>query len=231
MAVRPERCLVLNGAGAGRGKSNLIALLEQGVVVDEQVLSGRGASERFAPAVQAMLARSGWDKPPERVVAVVGPGSFTGLRASLSLAAGLVRGWNCQGIGVRLGDALRATMQREDATILCLARRRRVFVDPPGRKAYALPVPEIQPGCWPAVAGDAVYGEDALPELNGSQGEALLGHQVIRLPHAVPTAAGIFEASCQATTHGDVQSHALEPLYVDPPEAKPPAGGLRPAPR
>ena len=228
MAVKPERCLVLNGAGAGRGKSNLIALLEHGAVVDEQVLSGRGASERFAPAVQAMLARSGWERPPEMVVAVVGPGSFTGLRASLSLAAGLVRGWGCQGVGVRLGDALRATMQRDDATILCLARRGRVFVDPPGETAYAMPVAGIQPDCWSAVAGDAVYGEDALPELTGIQGEALLGHQVVRLPYAVPTAAGIFVAACRMSVQG---ACALEPLYIDPPEAKPPAGGLRPAPR
>lgn len=231
MAVMPERCLVLNGAGAGRGRSNLVALLERGVVVEEQVLAGRGASERFAPAVQAMLARSGWERPPEMVVAVVGPGSFTGLRASLSLAAGLVRGWNCQGVGVRLGDALRVTMQRGDATILCLARRGRVFVDPPGGTAYALPVSDIRPGCWSAVAGDAVHGDDALPELTGQQGEALLGPETVRLPHAAPTAAGIFGAACQVSGHGSVMAHALEPLYVDPPEAKPPAGGLRPAPQ
>lgn len=230
MAVMPERCLVLNGAGAGRGQSNLIAVLERGIVVEEKVLSGRGASERFAPAVQALLARSGWQQPPELVAAIVGPGSFTGLRASLSLAAGLVRGWNCRGVGVRLGDALRATMQHDEATILCLARRGRVFVDPPGRPAYALPVEDIRPDSWPAVAGDAVYGDDALPELSGEPGDCLLGRQTVRFPYAVPSAEGIFRAACQALAQGD-RAYPLEPLYVDPPEAKLPAGGLRPAPR
>lgn len=231
MAVMPGRCLVMNGAGAGRGQSNLIALLEHGQVVDEQVLSGRGASERFAPAVQAMLARAGWKESPEMVVAVVGPGSFTGLRASLSLAAGLVRGWSCRGVGVRLGDALRATMKHDEATILCLARRGRVFVDAPGREACALPVGEIQPGSWPVVAGDAVHGDDALPELSGQTGCGVLGSNVVRLPHAAPTAEGIFRAACQSLDDGTVEAYPLEPLYVDPPEAKPPAGGLRPAPQ
>ena len=231
MAVKPERCLVMNGAGAGRGQSNLIALLERGLVVDEQVLSGRGASERFAPTVQAMLTRAGWDAPPELVAAVVGPGSFTGLRASLSLAAGLVRGWGCRGVGVRLGDALRATMQQEEATILCLARRGRIFVDPPGYDTYALPVKQIQPGSWAAVAGDAVYGDDALPELSELAGCDVLGREVVRLPYAAPTAEGIFRAACRSSESGSVRAYALEPLYVDPPEAKPPAGGLRPTPR
>lgn len=230
MAVMPERCLVLNGAGAGRGQSNLIAVLDRGVVVVEQVLSGRGASERFAPAVQALLAQAGWQQPPDMVAAIVGPGSFTGLRASLSLAAGLVRGWNCRGVGVRLGDALRATMQHDEATILCLARRGRVFVDTPRSPAYALPVEDIRPDSWPAVAGDAVYGEDALSELSGEPGNVLLGRRTVRLPHAVPSADGIFRAACQAFGQ-EGQAYPLGPLYVDPPEAKPPAGGLRPAPR
>lgn len=231
MAVKPERCLVMNGAGAGRGQSNLIALLEHGLVVDEQVLSGRGASERFAPTVQAMLTRAGWDAPPDLVAAVVGPGSFTGLRASLSLAAGLVRGWGCRGVGVRLGDALRATMQQGEATILCLARRGRVFVDPPDYDAYALPVGQIQPGSWTAVAGDAVYGDDVLPELSEQAAYDVLGRDTVRLPYAAPTAEGIFMAACQSVEGGPVQAYELEPLYVDPPEAKPPAGGLRPTPR
>ncbi|MCX5620350.1 MULTISPECIES: tRNA (adenosine(37)-N6)-threonylcarbamoyltransferase complex dimerization subunit type 1 TsaB [Bombella] len=227
--MKPERCLVLNGAGAGRGLSNLIALLEGGTVIAQQSLAGRGASERFAPTVQALLAQAGWSHPPDLLAAIIGPGSFTGLRASLSLAAGLARGWSCQGVGVRLGDAMRASLQRKDATILCLARRGRVFVDPPGNAVYALPVEEISPGLWPAIAGDAVYGEDALPDLTGAMGEARLGRESERLPLAAPTAEGIFQAAIEGLQ--TPQSYALEPLYIDPPEARPPAGGLRLAPR
>lgn len=238
MAVTPARALILNGAGAGRGTSNLIALVDEGHVIDVQPLSGRGASEKFAPTVQAMLRRARWVSPPDMVAAVVGPGSFTGLRASLSLAAGLVRGWGCLGVGVRLGDAIRASIGRDDVTTLCLARRGRVFVDSPHCAAYALPVAEIRPGQWSAVAGDAVWGEDALPELTGEQGQACLG-QVEYVPCAVPDATGIFKAACLALAQDVAQRgalhssqlHALEPLYIDPPEARPPAGGLRPAPK
>ncbi|MXV45292.1 tRNA (adenosine(37)-N6)-threonylcarbamoyltransferase complex dimerization subunit type 1 TsaB [Saccharibacter sp. 17.LH.SD] len=220
MFVIPKNSLILNGAGAGKGQSNLVALLEEDKVIASHIMAGRGASERFAPMVREMLSDAGWTKTPEWVVAVVGPGSFTGLRASLSLAAGLVRGWSCRGIGVRLGDAIRKTVKRDDVTILCLARRGRVFVDEPQSPVYALSVDDVRKRHWSAVAGDAVVGSDALPELTAWVQEK----NVECVPCVAPDAKGIFlAAECCETL-------ALTPLYVDPPEAKPPAGGLRPVP-
>lgn len=43
----PVRTVVFNGAGAGTGTTNLIALVEDGRVVAEKLLTGRGASEHL----------------------------------------------------------------------------------------------------------------------------------------------------------------------------------------
>lgn len=96
------------------------------------------------------------DYVPDRVVAVIGPGSFTGLRSSLSLAAGLAAGWNCPTIGVTLGAAIRATLARPDAVCVSIARRGRVFVDPPHGPVTASQTADLDPTGWACVTGDAV---------------------------------------------------------------------------
>lgn len=222
MSVMPARSLVMNGAGAGRGQSNLIALLEEERCVASQIMAGRGAAEKFAPAVQTLLETAGWEQPPELVAAIVGPGSFTGLRASLSLASGLARGWGCRCVGVRLGDAVRETVQRSDVTVMCLARRGRVFVDPAEGAPYALTVTEAQERPWSALAGDAVSGVDHVAEFSQWH-EDNSGPEIVDC--VAPSAVGILRAALSA------EESSLMPLYIDPPEAKLPAGGLRPAPQ
>ncbi|UMM64153.1 tRNA (adenosine(37)-N6)-threonylcarbamoyltransferase complex dimerization subunit type 1 TsaB [Aristophania vespae] len=223
MPLINERCIIINGAGAGSGQSNLIALIEKGEVVASMSMAGRGASERFAPGIEALLEQVHWKNAPDKVIAVTGPGSFTGLRASLSLASGLARGWNCPTIAVRLGEALRMTMHSPEAVIICLARRGRVFIDPPGQDAFAVQIDELCNVNWPLIAGDAVWGEDALKELIEKKGHFFSENTKI-LPYAAPDALGIYRAAQNRTPS------ALEPLYIDPPEARLPSQGLRPLP-
>ncbi|GEM16221.1 hypothetical protein NBRC3293_0718 [Gluconobacter oxydans NBRC 3293] len=204
------RTVVFNGAGAGTGLTSLVALVEDGHVVAEKLMAGRGASEHFAPAIRELLTQNNWTTPPDRVVAVIGPGSFTGLRSSLSLAAGLAAGWNCPTIGVTLGAAIRATLGRPDAVCVSIARRGRVFVDPPQGPVTASQTADLDPTGWACVTGDAVSEKTDWP--------------CPVLPCEAPYALGIVQAA-QGVTPGP-----LMPLYVDPPEAKPPAAGLRPAP-
>lgn len=241
-----SRFLVMNGAGAGKGQSNLVALVEENMQGEYRSqfslsLAGRGASEQFAPSVWKLLSQAQWPAPPDAVIAVVGPGSFTGLRASLALASGLARGWNCPGIGVTLGQALRSSLALEvgrcpeqtgspcdDVTVLCLARRGRIFVDEIRDNKpviYALPIKEIGRGQWCSVAGDAVAGEDALPELTGDRGLLATGAARHIYTCPAPEACGI----ARAAGAGD-KALPLAPLYIDPPEARLPASGLRPAP-
>lgn len=230
-----KRFLLLNGAGAGRGETNLIALSEGEEIIASHILAGRGASERFAPFVADLLQQSGWETPPDAVSAIIGPGSFTGLRASLSLAQGLATGWGVPSIGLRLGDVLREeeTLLEYQNTlhILCLARRGRIFVDPPqGQEIYALQIEDIHPSQWSHIAGDAVFGSDKLAELVGENG-CLTGEAApILHPFAAPTAEAMRRATLRVFL-GEEAAHPLMPLYIDPPEAKLPAAGLRPAPK
>lgn len=230
-----KRLLLLNGAGAGKGESNLIALSEGSEVIASQILAGRGASERFAPSVCALLKQAGWGSAPDGVVAIVGPGSFTGLRASLSLASGLARGWGTLAIGLRLGDAMRASISddviREKLAILCLARRGRVFIDPPhNAEIYAAQISDLQPALWEYIAGDAVVGGDGLEELIGEKG-CFKGEGAPHIyPLMAPTPQGMIKAA-QSVILGEKQNYSLIPLYIDPPEVKIPAVGLRPAPQ
>ncbi|WP_241664123.1 tRNA (adenosine(37)-N6)-threonylcarbamoyltransferase complex dimerization subunit type 1 TsaB [Oecophyllibacter saccharovorans] len=236
----PVRTLLLNGSAAGTGENNLVALMEGDTLLAERKLPGRGASERFVPVVRQLLEEAGWNRLPARekarqlgIIAVTGPGSFTGLRATLALAAGLRRGWQCAGIGVSLGEAIRATLDDRQATVLCHARRGRIFVDPPpGLMAvtgpYAVPISEVRPGQWQRVAGDAVEGSEALPELLER-----LGKEVEILPCSAPRASGLLKAARSSWAQrlsraAEAQDErAFIPLYVDPPEARLPAAGLR----
>ncbi|MBM3097279.1 tRNA (adenosine(37)-N6)-threonylcarbamoyltransferase complex dimerization subunit type 1 TsaB [Gluconobacter cerinus] len=205
------KTVVFNGAGAGTGSTNLVALVEDGRIVAEQHLAGRGASEHFAPALRTVLEAGGWSGSPDRVVAVIGPGSFTGLRASLSLAAGLAAGWGCPTIGVTLGAAIRATLGQPDVTCISVARRGRYFVDPPMGEVFAVSADDLDASALEVIAGDAVSERETWP---------------CRVVACVaPDALGIVRAA------ETLPSGPLMPLYVDPPEAKPPAAGLRPLPQ
>lgn len=206
----PVRTVVFNGAGAGTGLTSLVALVEDDHIVAEKLMAGRGASEHFAPAIRDLLTQNNWTAAPDRVVAVIGPGSFTGLRSSLSLAAGLAAGWTCPTIGVTLGAAIRVTLSRPDAVCVSIARRGRVFIDPPHGPVTASQTVDLDPTHWACVTGDAVSEKSSWP--------------CVVLPCEAPDALGIVHAA------QSVMPGPLMPLYVDPPEAKPPAAGLRPAP-
>ena len=209
-----RRVVVLNGAAAGENASGLVAALEDGHIVAERRMVGRGAAERLAIFVNEVLDEAGWGDKPDAIVAVVGPGSFTGLRASLALAQGLAMGYGVRGLGVTAGDAQRAMPGLSRAMCVSVARRNRCFVDDGIHPVRAsAPADIVVPPSVPAVTGDA------LAWLSGAQTGGAR-----RVAYEEPTAEAIWKAACA----GPVQP--LEPIYVDPPEAKLPQQGLRPAP-
>ncbi|WP_168194392.1 tRNA threonylcarbamoyladenosine biosynthesis protein TsaB [Formicincola oecophyllae] len=248
------RSIVLNGAGVRLGAPSTIALMEGTHSGLQNVVSGPAAASAWAPLLRAMMEQAGWmqgqvaSPAPERVVVVTGPGSFTGLRASMALAAGLGAGWMCPVWPVPLADAVRCDVALQGygravdqgVDVLCHARRGRVFVVPAVGKAYALALKDQSIEGTPTkggklagfVAGDAVAGPTALPELlTALRVRAALqgGKGPMALPCQTPSPKAILLAGAfLAASAGSFAP--LEPFYVDAPEAKLPAAGLRPQP-
>jgi tRNA threonylcarbamoyl adenosine modification protein YeaZ len=159
------------------------------------------------------------------VAVTVGPGSFTGLRAALSLAQGLALAAGIPVVGVSVAEALAEAAGSLDGRALWVAidsRRGRVFLDRDGVLApYDLAaLPEAVGRV--AVAGDAAI--EVAARLLARGGDVKLTD--IRLPDAACVAAvGARRLA------GHLPALEPQPLYVDEPEARLPAGGLRVAPR
>jgi tRNA threonylcarbamoyladenosine biosynthesis protein TsaB len=83
------RVLLIHTAG-GEGSVALADTEAAPAVVATEVLPGRTSSERLVPAVRRLMEARGWRLGElAAVVAVAGPGSFTGVRVGLSAAKGL----------------------------------------------------------------------------------------------------------------------------------------------
>lgn len=80
------------------GSEGILALAEDSGVIAEERLPARGSSEALLPGLRKLLESRGW-RPEDlgAVGAVLGPGSFTGVRVGLAAAKGL-----CEGRGIPL---------------------------------------------------------------------------------------------------------------------------------
>jgi len=185
-----------------------------GMVADGSLLASLTAdgSDRLPALVRDVLAEAG---PAFDAVAVtIGPGSFTGIRAALALAHGIALARNLEPLGITVREALAALSARPLWAAID-TRRGRVFLDRGGPietlRLDALPTPDGPI----AIAGDAAASVAARLAARGAD--------VQLLPARRPNPLGI----ALAATH--VPPRPAQPLYVDPPEARPgPAG--RPAP-
>ncbi|WP_135504196.1 tRNA (adenosine(37)-N6)-threonylcarbamoyltransferase complex dimerization subunit type 1 TsaB [Roseovarius aestuariivivens] len=84
------------------------ALLCGGGVVTKVEEMGRGQAERLMPLIQELLDSKGIKlKDLTRIGVGIGPGNFTGIRISVSLARGLALGLGTQAVGVSTFAALR----------------------------------------------------------------------------------------------------------------------------
>ena len=172
----------------------------------------RGASAALPGLVEDVLADAGAGF--DAVAVTVGPGSFTGIRAALALGHGLALGAGVPIFGVTCMAALRAAWTPVAGTTLWTAidtKRGRVFLDDGGRLATVALDALPQPTGAVAVAGDAAA-------------------DVARRVGAFFTGIVAIEAQFVAQAAFDgAQRVAPQPLYVEPPEARP-AAALRPAP-
>ena len=167
------------------------------------------------------------DAPPIDAVAVtVGPGSFTGIRGALSLAAGIGLGAGVPVVGVTIGEALAADPSLAPALATGRhlwaatdSRRGRTFVerkddagedDAAAFERASLPTPDAPI----VIAGDAAI---EVASVLAARGADIMLSDLRR-----PTARGI-AAAAAARLDGILPPREAIPLYVDPPEARPAA--------
>ncbi len=200
------------------------------VLATRETAERRGQSERLAAMAQAVLRESGHAAGGLDAVAVTtGPGSFTGLRAALSLAEGFSRAAGLPLYGLSVPEVLRAEWRDlapdSDRALWVVVGSRpgRVFLwrggDAPDGPTVcgldALPLPEGPV----ALAGDAAAEVAARLRAGGADAVPTS----IRRPSVAVLARLAAARRADAAAPGQVA-----PLYIDPPEAKPATGGRPP---
>ena len=208
-----------------------LARCSAAVVVDGEVIAerhqdvARGHAALLPVLAQAVLAQAGLAPPLLQLIAVtVGPGSFTGLRAGLALAHGIALAAGVPLVGVSVGEALAEAFPHLGRRALWSAidsRRGRVFLERDGR-VTALALDNLpRPDGPVAIAGDAAIAVAA--RLAAREVDVMLTDARLPLGRHIAQVG-------QRRLAGDLPPRAAQPIYVDPPEARLPAAGLRPAP-
>lgn len=147
------------------------------LTVDEAEI-GVGHAEYLIPQIQAVLARAGLTPAGlGRVVAVVGPGSFTGIRAGLAAARGLGLALSIPVIGVTTLEALAAearALAPGRAVLAALdARRDEVYAQAFAADGVALTEPALM-----SRAAAAALGRDHAAVVLGSAAPLLAGVEI-----------------------------------------------------
>ncbi len=212
--------LAIDAAGPRAG----IAILgADGVVLNRQVADAKaGLTETLPALLQSSLAAAD-DVQIAAVAVTIGPGSFTGLRNAISIAQGYAAAAGAELLGITVAEAFAAafpTLHRP-LWVAVRARKGRIFILRDGN-AEAFSDAEIpRPGFAIALAGDAA--NEVAARLAANSHDVMLTNARLIDPVWVARAA-------LARREAKLPAHAAQPIYVDPPEARQPAGGLRPHP-
>lgn len=193
-----------------------------GVAVTRHFVEGRpGLIETLPPLLDACLKESG--AGVDAVAVTIGPGSFTGLRTAISLAQGFAAAAGIPVFGVTVDEAFAQafpTLHRP-LWVAIRARKDRIFLIRDGA-AEAFADADLPRTKTPvAVAGDAA--NEMAARLAAGGGDVILTNARRIDPVWVARVALARQAA-------GLPPREAQPVYVDPPEAKLPAGGLRPEP-
>lgn len=186
---------------------------QAGVLAELQASGARGQVAVLPAMAQAVLAQVGITPRQLTMVAVtIGPGSFTGIRGALSLAHGIALAANLPIVGVTMREALKVPDNGREQWVAIDTRRGRVFLDR-GFGVATVGLDELPDPDGPvALAGDAAAAV--------ASSLAAIGVDVLLLPVRLPTPAGIAAAAQRCISAGS-DTRPVQPLYVDPPEARP----------
>ncbi len=195
------------------------------VVALREHMSDRGRAALLPGMAADLLAETSIQAGELDLVAVtVGPGSFTGIRAGLALAWGIGVAAGVPVVGVSVGEVLAEALPHLGNRELWSAidsRRGRVFLERTGGRIGAYPLDALPVPDGPvAIAGNAAI--DTAAWLAARDANVMLTDARFPQPRHIAIAA-----SRRRT--GELPPLAVQPLYVDPAEARLPAAP-RPAP-
>jgi len=211
--------LAIDAAGPRAGVAVLGA---DGTVLSRRIAEAKTGLTETLPA----LLQTSLDEAKTEIAAVAvstGPGSFTGLRNAISIAQGYAAASGAVLLGVPVSAAFAAafpTLHRP-LWVAIRARKGRMFIIREGH-AEAFGDADIpRPGLPIALAGDAA--NEVASRL------AAFGHDVLLTNARLIDPVWVARAALSRHEAG-LPPYPAQPIYVDPPEAKQPAGGLRPQP-
>jgi tRNA threonylcarbamoyl adenosine modification protein YeaZ len=201
------------------------------VVADQTVLaSHRSNASQGHPAMLSAMAKDVLTESAttaaslDLVAVIVGPGSFTGIRAGIALAHGIGLAVGVPVVGVTVGEALADSLPHLGTRELWVAidnRRGRIFLERDGKVIVAsldeLPIPDTKV----AVAGNVAAAVAAT--LAARDSDVVLTDARFAAPRHVAIVA-------ERRWKGELRPLPPHPLYVEPPQARPPIGGFRPGP-
>lgn len=208
-----------------------LASCTAGVVLDgvlralRQQPATQGHAALLPVMADAVLGETGIATTDLDLIAVtVGPGSFTGIRAGLALAHGIALGAGVPVVGVTVGEALADALPHLGHRRLWSvidSRRGRVFLERDGA-VMACILDDL-----PAADGAVAVAGDAAVVVAARL--AARDVDVMLTDARLPTARHVAVVGARRLA-GELPPLPAQPLYVDPPEARLPVGGLRPAP-
>ena len=208
----PPKILALSTAG----RKPSAAIVQGDAVLATWAADGSdGLAASLPVAIADLVAAHG---APDLIAVCAGPGSFTGLRTGMSVAAGLAAGYAIDVVAVTQAEAMAAELGELTAgRALWTAvdsRRDRVFLDQ-GAGFASVAIADVQaPRAAIAVAGDATIALAASLAARGAN--VMLTGARDAQPRFVARAALLRVA-------GVLPPLACEPLYVDQPAVSVPA--------
>ncbi|MBS0252429.1 MAG: tRNA (adenosine(37)-N6)-threonylcarbamoyltransferase complex dimerization subunit type 1 TsaB [Proteobacteria bacterium] len=217
-----DTCFDACSVAAGRG----LRSLSPGISFAFEGMQ-RGHSERLMPMIEMVMAEAGLKfKALDRIAVTFGPGTFTGTRICVSAARALALATGAQFVGISslklmaMSPRIPAAPTRRVA-IATDARRNEVYIEVFDRHSLES---VAAPQCL--AIHDAIKALGAAPIVIAGSGADALAEAANRegieataiLPDLLPDALDVLFTACETPVRD-----SLRPLYLRPPDAKPPA--------
>jgi tRNA threonylcarbamoyladenosine biosynthesis protein TsaB len=199
----------------------------------QSLAPGRGQADQLIALIDDLLRALGLDYRALGVIAVNhGPGSFTGVRSAVAAARGLALAAGLPVLAVGSLEALAAAVPDGPGTLLAAldARRGQVYVQAFNRQRRALGAPALR---TPQQAAADLAGGPL--RLVGSGAGLIRAQLPAERPIPILTAAldarWVARRAADRLASGErpQDGSALHPLYLRPPDARPPMPLVAPA--